>query len=434
MIRRGTGHGATVVGDTTDAPLVCVTRRVQAPEQLLSMLPERDGMAWVTGADGMVGAGVARRWDIPPGRDRFAVGSDHLDRFVAAVEVDDPLGLPGTGPVAVGSFTFADDAVGSVMLVPRTIVGRRGGVAWVTHVGAPDEVERRLAEAPLPTRDDVRHDPEADHPRHAGSSVPDVRWLEAVADAVARIRGGELEKVVLARDVGVWAEAPFDLGVLASRLHARFPGCATFVVDRFVGATPELLVELDGRHLTSTALAGTAPRAQDPDEDEALGETLLSSAKDRHEHAVLVEEVAALLAAHGVDASHGEVPHLLRLDNVQHLATRFVGLLAADDDSTALDLAAMLHPTPAVGGTPTRAAIELIDEIEGLDRGRYAGPVGWVDADGDGQWGIALRCAEVHGARARLFAGAGVVGESLPEAELEETRVKLRAMRDSFSG
>lgn len=414
--------------------LVCVTRTVADPGPLLDRVPARQGVAWVTGHDGLVGAGTALRIDAPPGHDRVAVAGDRFRAFAAGLEVDDEVRAPGTGPVAFGSFTFADHAVGSVLLVPLVVVGRQGATSWVTRIGPRGEVEGAFADDPLPPRSHPEHDPEADRPRHAGASVPDVRWLEAVAAAVDHIDAGELDKVVLARDVAVWAEAPFDVRVLARRLHARFPGCATFAVDGLVGASPELFVELTGRHLTSTSLAGTAPRSDDPTTDERLGAQLLASDKDRHEHALLVDEVATQMEARLAAVSHGTEPHLLRLDNLQHLATRFVGELRDDDTASALELADWLHPTPAVGGVPTDRALALIEQLEGLDRGRYAGPVGWVDAAGDGQWAIALRCAEVHGARARLFAGAGIVHGSLPEAELEETRVKLRAMRSAFAG
>lgn len=414
--------------------LACVTRRVDDPGPLLERVPEQQGVAWVTGNDGLVGAGVALRLDLSPGADRFARAQSTFAEFVASLDVDDEVRTAGSGPVAMGSFTFTDTAVGSVLVVPSVLVGRRGGTSWVTRIGPPDEVAAAFAGDPLPPVDHPRHRAEADRPRHAGASVPDVRWLEAVATAVDRIEDGEVDKVVLARDVGVWAEEPFDVRVLARRLHRRFPGCATFAIDGFVGASPELFVERTGRHLTSTSLAGTAARSDDPEEDERLGKELLASDKDQREHALLVDEVASAFRARGMEPAHGATPHLLRLDNVQHLATRFVAELAEDDPATALELADWLHPTPAVGGVPTGRALELIEELEGLDRGRYAGPVGWVDANGDGQWAIALRCAEVQGARARLFAGGGIVAGSLPEAELEETRIKLRAMRSAFAG
>ena len=414
--------------------LVARTRQVHLPGPLLDRLPARDGSAWVEGSDGVVGAGAALRVDAGTGPGRFERAREAYAAWLADVDVDDEVRLPGTGPVALTSFTFSDAAVGSLLLVPRVLVGRRGSSAWVTHVGTADEVDAAFDGDPLPPAEHPEHHPEADRPRHAGASVPDVRWLEAVATAVERIRAGELEKVVLARDVAVWAEAAFDARVLARRLAHRFPGCMTFLVDGLVGATPELLVERTGRHVTSVPLAGTAPRGDDADADRALGEALLASAKDRHEHALLVAAVDRVLTDALASVSHGAEPHLLQLDNVQHLATRFVGELADGDGTDVLELAARLHPTPAIGGVPTDRALALVDELEGLDRGRYAGPIGWVDHHGDGQVGIALRCAEVQGARARLFAGAGIVADSLPESELEETRVKLRAMRSAFSG
>jgi menaquinone-specific isochorismate synthase len=414
--------------------LVSITRRVDDPGPLLDRLPARDGVAWVQAGDGLIGAGAALRVDAGAGAGRFDRAREAYAAFLNTVTIDDEVEAPGTGPVALGSFTFADRSVGSVLIVPSVVVGRLGAVSWVTRIGAVDEVTAAFAGDPLPPAMHPEHAPEADHPRHAGSSIPDMRWLEAVAAAVESIEAGDLDKVVLARDVAVWAEAQFDTRVLARRLHDRFPGCSTFIVDGLVGATPELFVDLTGRHLTSTSLAGTAPRADDPAEDAALGAALLASAKDRHEHQLLVDEVVAALRRRGMEPSHGREPHLLRLDNLQHLATRFVAELREDDDATSLDLAAFLHPTPAVGGVPTHAALALIDELEQMDRGRYAGPIGWMDPRGDGQWGIALRCAEVEGARARLFAGAGIVADSLPEAELEETRVKLRAMRSAFGG
>ena len=257
--------------------LVCVTRRVDDPGPLLDRVPARGGLAWVTGRDGLVGHGAALRVAAGPTADRMAEAQARFDAFVADPEVDDDVAGPGTGPVAFGSFTFADTAVGSVLVVPEVVVGRQGSTSWVTRIGPADEVAAAFADDPLPPVQRPEHDPEADRPRHAGASVPDVRWLEAVAAAVDRIDAGELAKVVLARDVAVWAEAPFDVRVLARRLHRRFPGCATFVVDGFVGASPELFVELTGRHLTSTSLAGTAPRAEDPAFDRVRNRVLLNA-------------------------------------------------------------------------------------------------------------------------------------------------------------
>ncbi|MBW3619406.1 MAG: isochorismate synthase [Actinobacteria bacterium] len=395
---------------------------------LLDHLPgAAGGFAWLQGADGLVGWGEAVRLTAD-GPDRFSTARTEFAAVLASTETGDEVEVPGTGAVAFGSFTFDARSAGSALVVPTVLVGRRAGTAWVTAVSADGSVPERPTLAPGRASADAA----ADRPRYAGSSMPDVHWLEAVAAAVDRIHAGELDKVVLARDHAVWSRAPFDPRVLARRLNRRFPGCSTFVVDGLVGATPELLVRRFGDEIESLALAGTARRGVDVEEDERIGEELLASTKDRWEHELAAGTVAEVLAPRCTTLEHPDGPELLRLDNVMHLATRFRGRLADPGRDTALHLAAALHPTAAVGGVPRDRAVALIRELEGMDRGRYAAPVGWIDATGDGEWGIALRCAELSGARARLFAGAGIVADSLPEDELEETRVKLRAMQSAF--
>jgi menaquinone-specific isochorismate synthase len=398
------------------------TRHLDDDRPLLDLPPASgDALAWVRRGEGLVGWGVAARFAPGAGHDRFARAEALLTDHLAGAEVDDEVRVPGTGPVAFGTFAFADDAPGSALVLPRVVVGRRDGATWLTTIdpeGAPP--------APGPAAGPAI-DPPRDRPRFAGSSKPDLRWLEAVADAVERLRAGELDKVVLARDHAVWSQEAFDPLDLARRLAARFPSCHTFVVEGLVGATPELLLARDGERVVSRVLAGTTGRAEDEADDAALGAALLASVKDRHEHQLAADSVREVLAPRCPDLAHDAEPRLLRLDNVQHLATLFSGTLAAP--ASVLEVVAELHPTAAVGGTPRDRALAIIAELEGMDRGRYAAPVGWIDAAGDGEWGIALRCAELAGARARLFAGVGVVAASLPEDELEETRLKLLAMQ-----
>lgn len=411
------------------------TRAVGEDRPLLDLLPELPDdrrAAFVRGDEGLIAWGVTARLDLGPGRDRFDRADAWFRELAAAAEVDDEVALPGSGPVAIGSFAFDAAARGSVLLVPRTVIGRRDGRTWRTDLVDAGEVADGGTDLP-PTapagrrtgvdgtgRDDRR-------PRFAGSSVPDADWLDAVARAVAAIRAGDLEKVVLARDQVLWARAPFDTTGVLHRLAARFPTCTTFLVDRLLGASPETLLELRGDAVRSTVLAGTAPRDPDPDRDAALGAALLASAKDLAEHALAVRSVTEVLAPSCPDLTEPPAPELLRLDNVQHLATTVVG--RATGAQRSLGLVGALHPSAAVGGTPRDAALAAIRRLEGMDRDRYAGPVGWTDAAGDGDWAIALRCALVAGDRARLFAGAGVVAGSLPEAELTETWHKLGAMR-----
>jgi len=378
-------------------------------------------VAWVRKGEGLVGWGIAARIEPGPGTDRFRRADADLRALAATADVDDTVGLPGSGLVGLGSFTFDADAPGSALIVPRVLIGRRDGITWLTRVERPG-AEPAPGPRALPPCAPVR-----DRPRFAGSSNPDVRWLEAVADVAGRIRAGELDKVVLARDHAVWSREPFDPIDLARRLAGRFPRCHTFIADGLVGATPELLLARRGDRVLSQVLAGTTGRSPDEVEDAALGAALLASAKDQHEHVLAARSVEQILAPRCRELDHDDEPRLLRLDNVQHLATRFEGTLAAP--ATSLELVGELHPTAAVGGTPRADALAVIRACEGMDRGRYAAPVGWTDPDGDGEWGIALRCAELSGARARLFAGVGIVGASLPEDELEETRLKLRAMQ-----
>ncbi|MGH3234219.1 MAG: isochorismate synthase [Streptosporangiaceae bacterium] len=265
--------------------------------------------------------------------------------------------------------------------------------------------------------------------------MPGARWEEAVAEAVAAIKAGCLRKVVLARDVFGTAAEPIDARILLQRLAVRYPGCFTFACDGMIGATPELLVRRAGREVSALVLGGTLPRGENPAEDEALGEELLASAKNNEEHAYAVvsirEALEPLCEALEVEAR----PALLKFPNLQHLGTRVRGTLAGGGTpQSALALAAAAHPPAAVCGTPTGAALDLIRELEHMDRERYAGPVGWVDAEGNGEFGIAIRSAQLSGRTARLFAGCGIVAGSEPAAELAETLVKLQPMRGALEG
>jgi menaquinone-specific isochorismate synthase len=256
-----------------------------------------------------------------------------------------------------------------------------------------------------------------------------------VATALDRIAAGEVEKVVLARDLVAESAEPVDLRRPLARLAATYPGCWTFAVDGLLGATPEMLVRLDLGLVTSRVLAGTIRRTGDDSHDLVNAASLARSSKDLEEHEYAVRSVADALAPHCTGMNVPETPFVLHLPNVMHLATDVTGVVG--DGWTSLRLAASLHPTAAVCGTPTEAARRVIADVEGLDRGRYAGPVGWMDARGDGEWGIALRCAEVDpadGRRLRLFAGCGIVAGSDPEAELAESAAKLVPMRDALTG
>jgi menaquinone-specific isochorismate synthase len=388
---------------------------------LLDRLPSPDGgLAWVREGEGLVGWGEAARFEAS-GPGRFTAARDWWQELVSTWVVEDEVGAPGTGPVAFGSFAFADDGpTSSVLVVPRVVLGRRGGHTWLTTVGP----------APGPTGSVPVRRPRGLRYSSGESSVTAFR--DAVARAVGRIRAGELAKVVLAHDLLATAAEPIDARYVLARLAERYGVCWTFAVDGLVGATPELLVGRSGRTVTARVLAGTAPRGADPADDARRQAGLVASAKDREEHGYAVQSLAEALRPLSRTLHHDAVPYVLELSNVAHLATDVSAQLAADDH--VLDLAGRLHPTAAVGGTPTAAATRVLRELEGMDRGRYAGPVGWVDARGDGEWGLALRCAHLDGPAARLFAGCGIVADSDPDAEVAEAQAKFVPVRDALEG
>ena len=376
---------------------------------------------WSHGDFSLTGYGQAWRFDPGSGEGRFRRAWEAWGDWLDGAEVDDRVGTVGSGPVGCGSFTFDPASGGSVLEAPRVLVGRRGSLSWVTTVGDVD-----------PARYDscAHRDGSPDRPRYVGPTQPDWEWMESVARAVGMIESGRLRKVVLARDVEVWSKSPFDAGLLLDRLQEAHPECFTFLVDGLVGASPELLLRLHDRELESQALAGTAPRHPDPVRDRELARGLIASEKNLHEHELTVRSVDDALGQVCSRLTRDHRPSVRELAHLRHLATSFTGALARPMSS--FGVLERLHPTAAVGGVPRRAALEAIRELEGIDRDGYAGPVGWFDQAGGGEWAIALRCARLRENRARLFAGAGIVTGSLPEEELTETRLKLRAMTSAL--
>ncbi|WP_448610303.1 isochorismate synthase [Geodermatophilus sp. URMC 60] len=412
---------------TPDAvtPVVTTIPLLETPA-LLDLLPTAGAVSWVRRGEGLVGWGEAARLEVTGPR-ALAEAAEWWETLSAGLDVDDRAGVPGSGPVVFASIAFDPAAGTSVFVVPEVVVGRRDGAAWVTTTGDADPADV-LAAAPAAARAPLGR------LRYADGALDPASWCATVAAAVDRIGAGELAKVVLARDLLVTADAPLDARALLARLAARFPDCWTFAVDGLLGATPELLLRRSGRELSSRVLAGTAPRGAGAD-DERLAAGLLASTKDRAEHALAVESLVRALEPYCTTLTAPEEPELLTLANVRHLATDVTGVQrrgGARGRAGLLELIGAVHPTAAVCGTPTDAAAALIGELEGMDRGRYAGPVGWVDARGDGEFGLALRCAELSGedpASARLFAGCGIVAGSDPAAELAETQAKFAAFQ-----
>jgi menaquinone-specific isochorismate synthase len=392
------------------APLVARTTEIADPGPLLELIPERTPLAWVRRGEGIAGWGKVAEFR-PTGPDRISAADRWWADLASTAVVRDEVGLPGTGPVAFGSFAFDSRPGESTVVVPEVVVGHRDGRWWVTTTS----LGGALPPAPsLPRRSAPRSPGTV---AFADGALSGAEWELTVADAVERITAGELEKVVLARDLVAEAPGPIDPRWPLSRLAEKYPKCWTFSVAGMIGATPEMLVRLERGLITSRVLAGTIRRTGDDAHDLALAASLARSSKDLEEHEYAVRSVAHALESHCSSMNMPETPFVLHLANVMHLATDVTGV--ATNGASSLALAAALHPSAAVCGTPTDQARQLIREIEQMDRGGYAGPVGWIDATGDGEWGIALRCAHVDPddpSRMRLFAGCGIVAASDPQA------------------
>lgn len=401
--------------------LRATTVAIDDPGPLTRFLPaSSDATAFIRRGEGIVTLGRVARFETD-----YADAADVWWSEVAAyIDHDSELpGAYGTGPIAVGSFTFDPDDSDerSVVIVPRVIIGRRAGQCWMTKIDAnrgdyslPDLGEP----APAPTSLALEQ-----------GSMSEGQWMDVVTEVIRLIRAGEVSKVVLARDLWVHAAGPIDPRFVLNRLLERYSNTWTYLVDGLVGATPELLIRRQGGLATSRVLAGTVsfdPAHTDPVQRAA---ELARSQKDVAEHEFAVDSVARALEPFCSAMNVPETPSVLPLPNVLHLATDITG--ATDPGTSALALAAALHPSAAVCGTPTHQARDIISELESLDRSRYAGPVGWVDTRGDGEWALALRGGQIHRhspERIQLFAGAGIVADSVPEDELAETRAKFLPM------
>ena len=394
---------------------------------LVDLLPTDRPVTWLRRGEGVVGWGVAAEVRTS-GPTRFADAGKWWSETTARADVTDEVGEPGTGLVCFGTFAFADEPGDSVLVVPRVLVGRRDDTTWLTTVTPagtePDDVLVAPADAPAAPVD----------VSFADGALDGERWMSVVSDAVARIGAGDLEKVVLARDLVATATAPIDVRWPLRRLAETYPMCWTFHVDGIFGATPEMLLRRERGLVTSRVLAGTIRRTGHDERDLALAATLVRSSKDLEEHEYAVRSVADALEPHCSSMNVPETPFVLHLPNVMHLASDVAGVVHDAATVTSLQLAEALHPSAAVGGTPTPVATALIGRIEGMDRGRYAGPVGWMDESGDGEWGIALRSASLDGPTVRLFAGCGIVADSVPEAELAESQAKFVPVRDALAG
>jgi len=383
-------------------------------------LGARSGLLWARDGFGLAGLGQAAV--IPYGPGSAAAATNALAELTGQDEVN----TAGTGAVAFGALPF-DPQLTDRLVVPNIVVGRAAdGRRWLTVMdgsGLDDAMAhvQGVLDRPVPSG------PEPSSFRLDSSLAPEIWRDEVVGFARDRIRAGDLTKAVLARELRLRTDHPIDTAVVIDRLRTTFPAAILFSVDGFVGASPELLVARDGDVVRAHPLAGTAPRSSDPSTDAAHSAGLLGSKKDRWEHRITIDWLLDTLLPFCSYVDAEPEPTIVTLANVHHLGTRVEGRLSSPASSV-LELVAALHPTPAVGGQPQNVALDLIEGLERADRGRYAGPCGWVDGAGNGAFAVSVRSAEISGTEARIFAGVGVVADSDPEAELAETRSKFQAM------
>lgn len=378
---------------------------IEVPD--LNDVARGDGHLFVRDGIGVAGRGVAARPSIDS-------AVDVLRTIVHDSSVD------GVAPIALGSIPFVPGAEGD-LLIPRVIVGKRpDGTSWATVIDDADIAEVTSERGdPLPMANNYT----------LGSDVPVSAYLDAVAAARDAVRRDELTKAVIARPIHITSDGPIDVHGVLRRLKASFGSSYRYSIDGFIGASPELLVEVDGAIVRSHPLAGTTPRSGDPDTDAQLAAELQASPKNQIEHRVVIDVVHDTLLPWASYLDWESDPSILKVANVQHLGTRMEGALSQPSPKV-IELARALSPTPALGGHPRDEALALIQRVEGFERGRYGGAVGWVDASGNGTWAVAIRCAELSEDRkhARLVAGGGIVAESEPLAELAETQAKFQAM------
>ena len=389
---------------------------------LLDLLPDSNPVAWLRAGEGLVGWGSFAR-TIVSGPERFADARKWWLKQLESFAITNSVHGNGTGPVLFASFSFSSDEE-SVLIIPQVIVGKKGDKSWITWIGSSPQPDLNVTPPDL-----IHNSITWDSDEHA-----DDAWKSRVSTAVDRIQSGKLDKVVLARDFTGHSDQDIEPRTILKKLAAEYPSTWNFSVAGLVGATPELLLRLSRKMVTSRVLAGTISKTGNDERDLALAASLARSSKDLEEHLYAVKSVADALEPFCTSTNVPDAPYVLHLANVMHLATDVTGAIAEKlahvDAFTILE---QLHPSAAVCGTPREQAGQLITEIESMSRGRYAGPVGWIDAAGDGELGIALRCGQIDGDSIRIFAGCGIVAGSDPDKELAESVAKLVPMRSALA-
>lgn len=402
-----------------------ITTELLGEHPLLSSISTAENLstAWIRSGDGLIGFGVYKELEIT-GPERFTLARNWWDKEVANFTIKNNVHGGGTGPILFTSFAF-DESAPSKLIIPQIVIGQKNGKSWITWIG--DTAQPEISQ--------LKNSVVSGEIKWADGSISEDKWRHQVAVAIKSINAGELEKVVLARDLNATSTTAIDARQLLKRLEIEYPSTWLFLVDGLVGATPELLVRLSKSLVTSRVLAGTIRKTGDEDRDLTLAASLAKSSKDLEEHEYAVRSVADALAPFCSSTNVPDSPFVLHLSNVMHLATDVTGVL--NDSAKPTDIFTLiseLHPSAAVCGTPTKKANELIVELEQMNRGRYAGPVGWIDIHGDGEIAIALRCGQISQDKLKIqiYAGCGVVAGSDPEKEFAESQAKLMPMRTAL--
>ena len=379
--------------------------------------------AWVRSGDGLVGFGEYKKFEVK-GENRFKEAKAWWEERVSEFKIQNNVHGSGTGPILFSSFSF-DANQSSILVIPEIIIGQKNGKSWITWIGDTKQ----------PNLEKITTAPISGEITWQAGSISEQAWQSQVSSAISAIKSNEVEKVVLARDITATSKSEISVRSLLQRLEIEYPSTWIFLVDGLIGATPELLVRLSKSLVTSRVLAGTIRKTGNEDRDLALAASLAKSSKDLEEHEYAVRSVADALAPFCSSTNVPEAPFVLHLSNVMHLATDVTGVLNdSAKQSDIFTLIAQLHPSAAVCGTPATEAKKLINELEQMNRERYAGPVGWIDANNDGEIAIALRCGQLSNDRKtiRLFAGCGIVAGSDPANEFAESQAKLMPMRTAL--
>ena len=404
---------------------VLITTEILGEHPLLATVSTKLDLvnAWVRSGDGLVGFGEYKKIELK-GENRFVAARKWWELQLAEFNIQNNVHGSGTGPILFSSFSFDPDQI-SVLIIPEIIIGQKNGKSWITWIGDSKQPDLgRLNNSPI----------SSDIAWQEGS-ISESNWRTQVGSAIDAIKSGKLEKVVLARDISASSKSEINVRGLLQRLEIEYPSTWIFLVDGLIGATPELLVRLSKSLVTSRVLAGTIRKTGNEDRDLTLAASLAKSSKDLEEHEYAVRSVAEALAPFCSSTNVPESPFVLHLSNVMHLATDVTGVL--NDSAKQADIFTLiekLHPSAAVCGTPTEEAKQLIKKLEQMNRGRYAGPVGWIDAHNDGEVAIALRCGQLSSDRKmiRIFAGCGIVAGSDPVNEFAESQAKLMPMRTAL--